>query len=536
MAHLQGARDVEQQLADLQKRYRMMEGSRKNYSEDTQRLIQQQRQIIDKIKKDNGALKAEVSMHSKTDLAPLTLQQQQKLTKLIDISDMYQRKIEVERRKVEELNHAIETCHAKSMDTRRVMGGVNAAKENNMQVARQIKVLENRLDKALVKFNEALAQNKELRNEIDNLRRERVVFDQIYKKLEKELHEKKKEMANIIEISNIAYEARDQAQNEIAALQAQADKEQQAFEAEWKELGRLIEADRKIHDLNKRKEVKVGNMSLDDVKSLKKRANRGAWSQAKEKVGVNVSVEKVQSFEEAFTKLKETSGIDDIDELVSQFISTEDLNFSIYNYLNELTQETEKLEEQIAEIHQEIDRYQGEGQSSNDNSKQLIQDLEVKLEATKAKTEAFEAKYQFSVKTFNLLKQNITNIFNRIGCTSPATKELLGEEPCTEKNVLQYLGFIEARTNQIVGLYSSQIVNPQSGEQEPSKLQQFAAQGAVALEVFPPSTGDESGDDSDDSEDEVDDRPLTRDELHAKTLRNISKRAEKGGRQKARRK
>ena len=34
--------------------------------------------------------------------------------------------------------------------------------------------------------------------------------------------------------------------------------------------------------------------------------------------------------------------------------------------------------------------------------------------------------------------------------------------------MLQYLGFIEARTNQIVGLYSSQIANPQSGEQEPS--------------------------------------------------------------------
>jgi len=42
------------------------------------------------------------------------------------------------------------------------------------------------------------------------LRRERVVFDQINAKLAKELHEKKKEMAQIIEISNIAYEARDQ--------------------------------------------------------------------------------------------------------------------------------------------------------------------------------------------------------------------------------------------------------------------------------------------------------------------------------------
>jgi len=36
---------------------------------------------------------------------------------------------------------------------------------------------------ALQKFNEALAHNKQLRETIDNLRRERVVFDQIYKKL-----------------------------------------------------------------------------------------------------------------------------------------------------------------------------------------------------------------------------------------------------------------------------------------------------------------------------------------------------------------
>lgn len=44
------------------------------------------------------------------------------------------------------------------------------------------------------------------------------MFDQINAKLAKELHEKKKEMAQIIEISNIAYEARDQAHNEMALL------------------------------------------------------------------------------------------------------------------------------------------------------------------------------------------------------------------------------------------------------------------------------------------------------------------------------
>jgi len=54
-----------------------------------------------------------------------------------------------------------------------------------LEIQKQIKILENRLDKALVKYNEALAHNKQLRQTIDNLRRERLVFDQIYKKLEK---------------------------------------------------------------------------------------------------------------------------------------------------------------------------------------------------------------------------------------------------------------------------------------------------------------------------------------------------------------
>ncbi len=40
---------------------------------------------------------------------------------------------------------------------RRATGGVNAARENHLLVNRQIKILENRLEKALVKFNEALA-------------------------------------------------------------------------------------------------------------------------------------------------------------------------------------------------------------------------------------------------------------------------------------------------------------------------------------------------------------------------------------------
>jgi coiled-coil domain-containing protein 63/114 len=82
----------------------------------------------------------------------------------------------------------------------------------------QVRILENRLDKALTKFNEALSHNKSLRQEIDDLRRERTVFDGIYHKLEKDLVDKKKQMATIIELSNMAYEQRDNSQMEVSVL------------------------------------------------------------------------------------------------------------------------------------------------------------------------------------------------------------------------------------------------------------------------------------------------------------------------------
>ena len=80
-----------------------------------------------------------------------------------------------------------------------------------------------------------------------------MAFDVIYKKLEKDLNDKKREMAQIIEVSNKAYEARDAAVNEMARLKNQADREHQAFEAEWRDLGKLIDMDRKRRDTNKQK-------------------------------------------------------------------------------------------------------------------------------------------------------------------------------------------------------------------------------------------------------------------------------------------
>ena len=130
------------------------------------------------------------------------------------------------------------------------------------------------------------------------------IRDRIYKKLEKELAEKKKEMARIIEVSNKAYESRDTALNEMAALKSQAEKEQASFEQEWRELGKLIESDRKMKDFVKARDngggvgAKRGDMNAEEESKLRKKVIKGNWSIAKDKANQQVSMEKVQSYEE----------------------------------------------------------------------------------------------------------------------------------------------------------------------------------------------------------------------------------------------
>jgi len=56
------------------------------------------------------------------------------------------------------------------------MNGVTP-QEKHAKLIKEIKSLENRLDKANQKYNSTVAFNKKMRDEIDTLRRERLVFE-----------------------------------------------------------------------------------------------------------------------------------------------------------------------------------------------------------------------------------------------------------------------------------------------------------------------------------------------------------------------
>ena len=186
----------------------------------------------------------------------------------------------------------------------------------------------------------------------------------------------------------------------------------------------------------------------------------------------------------------------------------------------------------------EIEKYRGAGQSSDNQRKRILQDLEDKLAKTEAKAEQYEARAARTMSTVNELKKGIEDTFNRLGCNSEAVSAALGNQGVTESNMMQYLGIIEQRTNEILQMYIAVKMQEQGQNiSAPDAQAQLASimghgpavpLGAGEVKVTPPSAGDDV-DSEEASDEEEDDRPLTREELKAKTLRNLAKRESKNG-------
>lgn len=60
-----------------------------------------------------------------------------------------------------------------------------------------------------------------------------------------------------------------------------------------------------------------------------------------------------------------------------------------------------------------------------------------------------------TLRIMNSLKVGIQNIFENIGCANEHTLELVGTHGVTESNMMQYLGIIEMRTNEILQMYAA---------------------------------------------------------------------------------
>mmetsp|Transcript_83675 Transcript_83675/g.148012 ORF Transcript_83675/g.148012 Transcript_83675/m.148012 type:complete len:540 (-) Transcript_83675:606-2225(-) len=522
---------IEQEIAELQRKFRVLENDKRACSEDSQGTIRKQRATIEKLTRENRKMKSELNETRDTGgSGPEVKIINEHLGKLGDQRLIMTGKLEAEDAAAAQLDEGLESTQKHILHLRQEMaknGGVNAALDNDKAVQKQIRVLENRLDQSMMKFNNSVTSNGSLREEINKLRRERGVFDSIYRKLENELQHKKKEMANIIEQANAAYEARDSAQSQMASLKQQADKEHAEFEKEWKELGRLIENDKRMKEFMRSKAPTdhTKEAPQDAAKHLGKSATKFGET-TKSAVALNANLHSASIYEQGFAQIQNATGICDIDELVRTFIESEDENYSLNKFNVELREEIEKLEEIIGSYKEEIIILSGKSTRKEDTDRaKLLETLEERWNEIDRRAVHYEVKYQEAQQTLSHIRACVQSVFMRLGCQEEDLPAGCGGG-ISEANMSVYLRIVEQQANELLKLYDT--VNP-DGDEGATKPRRA---GPATLNIKLPSTVEDYSD-NEDEEDEDDQRPFTRDELKTKTMRVISKKQKKTNRKTA---
>ena len=149
-------------------------------------MLRRQLATLEKLRAENETLKADVArLQTRHMTRPINSYEQSQLDRLYQELEKYSTAVEEEKTKAATMEKEITKLRDEVWNRRRQLGGVNATADNQRQVDKKVRLLEGKLDQALVKFNKCVLRNKLLREEIDVLRAERVTFEKVYTKVEK---------------------------------------------------------------------------------------------------------------------------------------------------------------------------------------------------------------------------------------------------------------------------------------------------------------------------------------------------------------
>lgn len=179
------------------------------------------------------------------------------------------------------------------------------------------------------------------------------------------------------------------------------------------------------------------------------------WGFSKEKVATLIPESKLKEYQDALDKILKATGATDIDELVSNFIEAEERNFTLSKYVNELTQENEKLDEQIKQMKSKIEWYRNQGIGEDNERKKQQKELEDKILQSENEYKRNVIEYKATIEKINQIKLNIEEIFTQVDNeTAKKYHELKQSQGLTQDNVMTYLGMIENMINEMIKQYA----------------------------------------------------------------------------------
>ena len=390
-----------------------------------QRAIHKQKQANETIRNEITEYEGQIAKinHSiekyKTDEELQRLQTQKK--NLSNKLSVLNNDFAVEESKRKKLEEDVSKANSKT-------GGLFQQSRENEELQARLRTMENRLDKALVRYNSNLSKLGELRSQIDELRKERNTFQRIIKNAEAERERNDQEMARLISDSNEAYSDRDRMKMDLAELKQKEKESIRSYETDISLLTQQIEGQRITQSHPREQQQQIPSMS----------SQLSSQTDQQEEL--------VQQTEQLHTSNQRTLdllGRKRVEELFAAAEKLERENFSLFNFVVEHGSNKTRLEEEISGLQLQYESLQSQSEEKEEGKKEELTELTRKIQEIDQQLSLAKEKKEKSQSDFTSVYTEIEQLFNSLECSwdeSPDDKTNV-----TATNVMFALSSIESK-------------------------------------------------------------------------------------------
>ena len=388
-----------QEVRELRNKLRMM----KFPGDDILNVVRKQQRAIEKQKKANETIRvqietyeAEIAHYDKSFREYNTSEQRQQLeTKKKSLTNklgLLQADFKAEDDKRRKLEDQVSRARSKA-------GGMFAQARENEEMQFRISTMENRLDKALNNYNKHLKKLESCRNEIDELRKERFNFIEVYTKLEKEEKERFETISHYIDISNKCYTIRDQKKIDLVELQKDEKQDQLEDEAELQRLQQKI-SDQAVLSRNPKTEQQA-------IPSISSTSTTPADFDEELK-------NQMKNLQTQINQILANAKVNDIDELLQKLQDLENDNFSLYSFVVERGAEKAALIEEIDELKKRAQDLSMNNQVNEDEQNYKLKELAQVMTNTDKNIETLTEVKKKNDDTIIEVHQKLQDLYNKL--------------------------------------------------------------------------------------------------------------------------
>lgn len=327
----------------------------------------------------------------------------------------------------------------------------STGRDGDASLTRQIRSLGSKLDKAMIKYNEAQSIRSTYEHIVKRLKEERIGFDNQLTALERTVQAKQRDYEELLLLSGDASHARDIAQQQLHTHRCQYEEKRLAREGELREKHQMIKVRKQMIERQRKKDEEKQKKQKDQDKQVVAAAqalngsggiggaahgrsssfrNRRASMMRRGSVVGDQEThidrlqeeqeEKIDVYEQAFRRIRDATGVGDVSEVIEKIVGQEGTTDNLVALSKKNQERIEQLARRRDELKSSVEDLQYSG-SNSPHRRKTVDDKEKRLNESISSLTRYRDKHDRYVSSLFSVKAGIKHLQDKL---EPARREL----------------------------------------------------------------------------------------------------------------